>query len=118
MLLRSSFGNGPSATTSATANRPPGFQDAVGDRRAGYRIVTVSGDEVTNQQIRVAYDIEATCGKNREAGLPQYFPDYLRAGGPPAYWFCAQRGRCTNTCPFRWLRATSYEVVLTDTQLL
>lgn len=52
-----------------------------GDWRAGYRIVTLSESEVTSEQIRVPHDIEATCARITQAGLPEYFADYLRSGG-------------------------------------
>ena len=52
-----------------------------GDWRAGYRIVTLSETGVTSEQIRVPYDMEATCSRILAAGLPEYFADYLRTGG-------------------------------------
>ncbi len=52
-----------------------------GDPRAGYRIVMLSDGHVTSEQIRVPYDIEATCQRIIAAGLPEYFAEYLRTGG-------------------------------------
>jgi putative phosphoesterase len=52
-----------------------------GDPRAGYRALTLDGDQVTSEQIRVSYDVEAACRRLVEAGLPEYFAEYLRTGG-------------------------------------
>ena len=52
-----------------------------GDSRAGYCILTLDGPRGTVEQIRVPYDVEATCARLIAAGLPVYFADYLRMGG-------------------------------------
>src|SRR5581483_9443905 len=48
-----------------------------GDPRAGYCILTVDTDRVVAEQVRVGYDVEDTCRRSIEAGLPEYFADYL-----------------------------------------
>ena len=52
-----------------------------GDPRAGYCVLTIDGDSVTTEQIRLPYDVELACSRLRAAGLPDYFADYLRTGG-------------------------------------
>ena len=52
-----------------------------GDPRAGYRVLTFDGGEVTSEQVRVEYDVELACSRLVAAGLPVYFADYLRTGG-------------------------------------
>ncbi|BDI28255.1 phosphoesterase [Capsulimonas corticalis] len=52
-----------------------------GDPRAGYCVLTIDGDQVSVEQIRLAYDIEAACMRLIAAGLPEYFADYLRLAG-------------------------------------
>lgn len=52
-----------------------------GDTRAGYCVLTLDGDTVTTEQIRLPYDVETTCQRLIAAGLPEYFADYLRTGG-------------------------------------
>ncbi len=52
-----------------------------GDPRAGYCALTLDGDGVTVEQVRLAYDVEAACARLVAAGLPGYFADYLRTGG-------------------------------------
>ena len=52
-----------------------------GDPRAGYCVLTMDGDQVTTEQIRLEYDVEAACSRLLAAGLPAYFADYLRTGG-------------------------------------
>lgn len=52
-----------------------------GDIRAGYCVLTVDGDRVSTEQIRLPYDVEATCQRLIAAGLPDYFAEYLRTGG-------------------------------------
>ena len=52
-----------------------------GDPRAGYCVLTMDGDQVTTEQIRLEYDVELTCSRLLAAGLPDYFADYLRTGG-------------------------------------
>ncbi len=59
-----------------------------GDPRAGYCALTIGGEgSVCAEQVRLPYDVEATCARLLAAGLPVYFADYLRTGGhvaPPA----------------------------------
>ena len=52
-----------------------------GDPRAGYCILTISGQEVIAEQIRVAYDVERACARIIAGGLPPDFAAYLRTGG-------------------------------------
>ena len=52
-----------------------------GDPRAGYCVLTIDGDQVTTEQIRLPYDVETACTRLVAAGLPEYFADYLRLGG-------------------------------------
>ncbi len=52
-----------------------------GDPRAGYCILTIDGDQITTEQVRLPYDIEAACSRLLAVGLPEYFADYLRTGG-------------------------------------
>lgn len=52
-----------------------------GDPRAGYRVLTLDGGEVTSEQVRVEYDVELACSTLVGAELPEYFADYLRTGG-------------------------------------
>jgi len=52
-----------------------------GDPRAGYGVLTLDGDTVTAEQIRLPYDVEAAAVALVSAGLPEYFADYLRTGG-------------------------------------
>jgi len=52
-----------------------------GDPRAGYCILTLTGDQVSSEQIRRPYDVERTCSRLIAAGLPEYFAEYLRTGG-------------------------------------
>jgi putative phosphoesterase len=52
-----------------------------GDPSAGYCVLTVDGDAITSQQIRLPYPFEQTCERLMNAGLPPYFADYLRTGG-------------------------------------
>lgn len=44
-----------------------------GDPRAGYCVLTLDGDSVTGEQVRLPYDIEAACARLVAAGLPSYF---------------------------------------------
>lgn len=55
-----------------------------GDPRAGYCVLTIEEKTVTSEQIRLPYDVETTCRRLLEAGLPAYFADYLRTGGKAA----------------------------------
>ncbi len=52
-----------------------------GNPQAGYRVLTFEGGEVTSEQVRLSYDVEAACSRLVAAGLPSYFADYLRTGG-------------------------------------
>ncbi len=52
-----------------------------GNPQAGYRVLTFEGNEVTSEQVRLSYDVEAACSRLVAAGLPSYFADYLRTGG-------------------------------------
>ena len=52
-----------------------------GDPRAGYCVLTIDGDAVTTEQIRLPYDVEEACERLVYVGLPDYFADYLRHGG-------------------------------------
>lgn len=52
-----------------------------GDSRLGYCVLTLDGDSVSAEQIRLPYDVEAVCSRLLAAGLPEYFADYLRTGG-------------------------------------
>ena len=59
-----------------------------GDPRAGYCVLTIDGDSITSEQIRLEYDIELACSRLIDAGLPAYFADYLRTSGqvePPPW---------------------------------
>ena len=51
------------------------------DPRAGYCVLTLDGDRVTAEQVRVPYDVELACSRLIRAGLPSYFAQYLRTGG-------------------------------------
>ena len=55
-----------------------------GDPRAGYCVLTVDGESVSTEQIRLDYDVELAATRLVEAGLPEYFADYLRTGGQVA----------------------------------
>lgn len=52
-----------------------------GNPQAGYCLLTIDGGAVTTEQVRLDYDVELTCSRLVEAGLPEYFADYLRTGG-------------------------------------
>ena len=52
-----------------------------GDPRAGYSVLTLDGGEVSWHQARVEYDVELACSRLVEAGLPEYFAEYLRKAG-------------------------------------
>jgi predicted phosphodiesterase len=55
-----------------------------GDPRAGYCALTLDGDSIRAEQIRVQYDVEETCRRLLDSGLPEYFAEYLRTGGAVA----------------------------------
>jgi len=52
-----------------------------GDPRAGYCVLTIDGDSVRSEQIRLPYDVELACSRLTSAGLPEYFAGYLRTSG-------------------------------------
>jgi predicted phosphodiesterase len=52
-----------------------------GDARAGYAVLTIDDALVDVELIRVEYDVDLAASRLVEAGLPEYFADYLRAGG-------------------------------------
>lgn len=52
-----------------------------GDPRAGYASLLFNKEIVEVEQIRVEYDVELAATRLIEAGLPEYFADYLRTGG-------------------------------------
>ncbi|HVE77569.1 MAG TPA: metallophosphoesterase family protein [Gemmatimonadaceae bacterium] len=52
-----------------------------GDWRACYALLTVDGQDVGVEFVRVAYDVETTARGIREHGLPEEFAEQLRTGG-------------------------------------
>jgi len=52
-----------------------------GDPRAGYCVLTLDHNSIQVEQVRLPYDVEHTCQRLIESGLPAYFADYLRTGG-------------------------------------
>lgn len=54
-----------------------------GDPRAGYCVLELDASGVKAEQVRLDYDVELAARRLVEAGLPDYFADYLRAGGNP-----------------------------------
>lgn len=54
-----------------------------GDPRAGWVRVTVADDGFEVDVERTAYDVERAADAVRESDLPDYFADYLLAGGAP-----------------------------------
>ncbi|MBN8691302.1 MAG: metallophosphoesterase family protein [Armatimonadetes bacterium] len=52
-----------------------------GDPRAGYAVISFDRDSLSVEQVRVEYDVEIAAGRLVEAGLPEYFADYLRFAG-------------------------------------
>jgi putative phosphoesterase len=65
-----------------------------GDPRAGYCVLTLDGDSVSAEQIRLPYDVETACTRLIAAGLPMYFAEYLRTGGNvPEYSHTREVGR-------------------------
>lgn len=52
-----------------------------GDPRAGYCVLTIESGEVTTEQVRLEYDVELAASRLVEAGLPEYFAEYLRKAG-------------------------------------
>jgi putative phosphoesterase len=51
-----------------------------GDPRACIALLEITAEEVRNEFIRVAYDVEKTASAIIESGLPPYFADKLRKG--------------------------------------
>lgn len=52
-----------------------------GDPRAGYTVLTMEGKAIRVEQVRLAYDVELAASRLVEAGLPEYFAEYLRRAG-------------------------------------
>jgi hypothetical protein len=52
-----------------------------GNPQAGYCILTIDGNGVTSEQVRLEYDVELACKRLLAVGLPAYFAEYLRSGG-------------------------------------
>jgi putative phosphoesterase len=52
-----------------------------GDPRAGYCVLTLDGQNVSAEQVRLPYPVETACERLLAAGLPAYFADYLRTAG-------------------------------------
>jgi predicted phosphodiesterase len=52
-----------------------------GDWRAGYALLTMEGEDVAVEFVRVEYDVERAMDGIRASGLPDDFAEYLRAGG-------------------------------------
>ena len=52
-----------------------------GDPRAGYCVLTLDGDSIKAEQVRLPYDVETACERLITAGLPSYFAEYVRSGG-------------------------------------
>lgn len=55
-----------------------------GNPQAGYVRVNFDEKGASIEHVRVAYDVEATIGGVRTAGLPEDFAEFLRNGGSPA----------------------------------
>ena len=52
-----------------------------GDNRTGYCILTIDNTNISVEQVRLTYDVEAACARLIAAGLPEYFAEYLRTAG-------------------------------------
>jgi predicted phosphodiesterase len=52
-----------------------------GDWRAGYAMVSLDGEAVSVDFVRVEYDVERAMEAIRASGLPDDFAEYLRKGG-------------------------------------
>ncbi len=52
-----------------------------GDPRGGYTIVSVNGDDVAVEHVRVSYDVERAAAAITASDLPREFAWYLRSGG-------------------------------------
>jgi diadenosine tetraphosphatase ApaH/serine/threonine PP2A family protein phosphatase len=52
-----------------------------GDWRAGYVLLEVGSVDVHVEFVRVEYDVERATRGVTDAGLPEDFADFLRAGG-------------------------------------
>ena len=55
-----------------------------GDRRAGYALVSMDGDAVEVEHVRVEYDLARAAAGVRESELPDDFAAFLETGGQPA----------------------------------
>jgi predicted phosphodiesterase len=55
-----------------------------GDWRAGYVVLSVDGEGVEAELVRVEYDLERAMDGIRRSDLPDDFAEYLRTGGKPA----------------------------------
>jgi predicted phosphodiesterase len=55
-----------------------------GDWRAGYVVLSIDGDRVDAEFVRVEYDVERAMDAIRRSDLPDDFAEYLRTGGKPA----------------------------------
>ena len=54
-----------------------------GDPRAGYALVTMDGESVAVEFVRVEYDVARTAAAIRSSELPDEFAAYLESGGTP-----------------------------------
>jgi predicted phosphodiesterase len=54
-----------------------------GDWRAGYVVVSIDGDEVGVEFVRVDYDLTKAAAAIRASTLPDAFAEYLETGGRP-----------------------------------
>jgi predicted phosphodiesterase len=52
-----------------------------GDWKAGYVLLTMEGDTVHSEVVRVAYDVDRAMTGIRESGLPGEFAEHLRTSG-------------------------------------
>ena len=68
--------NGVHFVNSGSVGRPKD-----GDPRAGYVVLTLESGSVSMEVVRLEYDVESACRSLVEAGLPEYFAEYLRHGG-------------------------------------
>ena len=55
-----------------------------GDWRACYAVLDLTDDEPSVEFVRTEYDIDAACTAIQDSSLPDFFAEYLRAGGSPA----------------------------------
>jgi putative phosphoesterase len=68
--------NGVDFVNSGSVGRPKD-----GDPRSGYVVLTLESRSVNMEVVRLEYEVESACRSLVEAGLPEYFADYLRHGG-------------------------------------